>query len=599
MRIGILLVLVAALPCVVGGQISWDKHVLSSEFNGAVGVYSIDLDNDGDIDIIGTSKLNDTIMWWENISNGFDWDPHIIDQSFDGAHSVYSADIDGDSDLDVVGAAYSAGTYAWWENLGGAQSWSQHLISSGHYGAISVCVADINDDGDNDVIGAARYENDICYWENENGDGSQWEQYTLDNNYLGAFCVHSIDIDNDNDNDILTAGLDEDVITWWENIGNENWIEHVIGDNYDGAHWVNAGDIDNDGDIDIVGAAVFSDMLTWWENENFGDQWIEHTITDNFNGASCIIIDYVDSDNNIDIVGAAEYANEVSWWKSIENGSDWIKYTIDDEFDFAYAVTSGDLDADGDTDIIGTAHDGNEIAYWEQKGSYLTIEIEPFGVPVVVPPAGGFIDFEVRIINTSGDLVWFSAWTTAELPNGNLISPVLLYNYLGIQAYSGWVTVASQGVPGFAPAGEYIYSASVGTFPTLTLSTDSFVFNKTGVAAYTGSAVYTWVGTGDWSQAGTGTATSHAPSRYSITPSYPNPFNPSTTVAVSLPEASELTVSVFNVTGQQVAELANGQFTAGQHNLTFDAQGLASGLYFIHATVPGQLNQVQKVMLVR
>jgi len=88
------------------------------------------------------------------------------------------------------------------------------------------------------------------------------------------------------------------------------------------------------------------------------------------------------------------------------------------------------------------------------------------------------------------------------------------------------------------------------------------------------------------------------PSYFSLN-SYPNPFNPATTIQVSLPEAGELSVTVFNITGQQVATLASGSYNAGTHILTFDGTNLASGIYFARATVPGHLDQVQKVMLVR
>jgi len=70
-------------------------------------------------------------------------------------------------------------------------------------------------------------------------------------------------------------------------------------------------------------------------------------------------------------------------------------------------------------------------------------------------------------------------------------------------------------------------------------------------------------------------------------------------VTVALPEASDLTVSVFNVMGQQVAPLANGQFNAGNHTFNLDASELASGLSFIHAEVPSHLNTTHKVMLAR
>ena len=68
-------------------------------------------------------------------------------------------------------------------------------------------------------------------------------------------------------------------------------------------------------------------------------------------------------------------------------------------------------------------------------------------------------------------------------------------------------------------------------------------------------------------------------------------------MSIGLP--AELKVLVFNVMGQQVAELANGSFNAGLQTFTINGSNLASGIYFVRATVPGDLNQVQKVMLVR
>ncbi|HEX05436.1 MAG TPA: T9SS type A sorting domain-containing protein, partial [Bacteroidetes bacterium] len=89
------------------------------------------------------------------------------------------------------------------------------------------------------------------------------------------------------------------------------------------------------------------------------------------------------------------------------------------------------------------------------------------------------------------------------------------------------------------------------------------------------------------------------PTSYGMESAYPNPFNPTTMISVSLPKTADLTVAVYNVTGQQVAELADASYGAGTHQFTFDASGMASGLYFVRATVPGQMNQVQKVVLMK
>ncbi len=89
------------------------------------------------------------------------------------------------------------------------------------------------------------------------------------------------------------------------------------------------------------------------------------------------------------------------------------------------------------------------------------------------------------------------------------------------------------------------------------------------------------------------------PAEFELKQAYPNPFNPTTTVSVILPETAELNVTVFNVAGQQVAELTSGKLVAGTHSFVFDASHLASGLYFVQAQVPGKLNEIQKITLMK
>ena len=79
------------------------------------------------------------------------------------------------------------------------------------------------------------------------------------------------------------------------------------------------------------------------------------------------------------------------------------------------------------------------------------------------------------------------------------------------------------------------------------------------------------------------------PASYELSRNYPNPFNPSTNIDVSLPGAAKVTVVVYDLLGREVATLANGVYPAGTHRLVWNAgddagHPAASGVYFVRLT---------------
>ncbi len=89
------------------------------------------------------------------------------------------------------------------------------------------------------------------------------------------------------------------------------------------------------------------------------------------------------------------------------------------------------------------------------------------------------------------------------------------------------------------------------------------------------------------------------PTEFAISDIYPNPFNPSTTISIALPNSGHLSLKIFNLLGQEVALLASDHFNAGMKQFSFNADKMASGIYFVKATLPGKSTQIKKVMLVR
>jgi len=80
---------------------------------------------------------------------------------------------------------------------------------------------------------------------------------------------------------------------------------------------------------------------------------------------------------------------------------------------------------------------------------------------------------------------------------------------------------------------------------------------------------------------------SNIPKEYKLTQNYPNPFNPSTTISFDLPVNSNIVLKVFNLLGEQVAKLADGEYLAGSHQVIFDASNLSSGLYIYRIQAKG------------
>ena len=153
---------------------SWTKHLIDGSASQPMGVQAVDMDKDGDTDVVIGELTGNTFSWWENTDNfGTAWSQHIIDNNFSGAYQMHCADLDYDGDIDVVGQDNSNGTISWWENTDGiGTSWSEYNIKQiPFYYTRGIFISDIDDDGDLDVIGAYYSGNSML--KTMSGDGQR------------------------------------------------------------------------------------------------------------------------------------------------------------------------------------------------------------------------------------------------------------------------------------------------------------------------------------------------------------------------------------------------------------------------------------------
>jgi len=88
------------------------------------------------------------------------------------------------------------------------------------------------------------------------------------------------------------------------------------------------------------------------------------------------------------------------------------------------------------------------------------------------------------------------------------------------------------------------------------------------------------------------------PGEFRLFPVYPNPFNHTTTITYQLPVASHVSLRIYDTAGRLVADLVNGMRAAGVHQVTWDASGMPSGLYFCRLQAGG-FSEVTKLMLLK
>lgn len=247
---------------VLVGQLSFQRHEISSSLDwGGTSVYAIDIDSDGDIDILTTDQENDKISWYENDGsenftehaiNNYDTDGYNTGEEgdADGANGVYAIDIDGDGDTDVLSTSYNDGKVAWYEN-DGSENFSQNVITTSSNYASDIIAIDIDGDGDIDVLSASGYDAKVAWYEN---DGSQnFTEHTITSSATGANIVHALDLDRDGDIDVVSR--DGNTSVWFENNGSGSFTEHqlpAISGSNNVCYAVFPIDLDNDGDIDII-----------------------------------------------------------------------------------------------------------------------------------------------------------------------------------------------------------------------------------------------------------------------------------------------------------------------------------------------------------
>jgi len=230
----------------------------------------------------------------------------------------------------------------------------------------------------------------------------------------------------------------------------------------------------------------------------------------------------------------------------------------------------------------------------------ISITVDPAaGDPVIVPGSGRIFNFDVTIENNGSSTLEAQTWNKVTLvgAGGEEVGPVggIPVTNITVAANSSFTTTITLEVPPGVPAGTYPFNQIVGTFPSFELDRDTFTFIKTAGPSLTKA------GTDDWGLSPKTEVT--IPEEFALEQNFPNPFNPSTTIAYQIPTAETVRMTIYDLTGRQVRELLNENKSAGYHTIQWDGknqigQQVSSGLY-IYQISAGKFNQTRKMAFVK
>lgn len=210
----------------------------------------------------------------------------------------------------------------------------------------------------------------------------------------------------------------------------------------------------------------------------------------------------------------------------------------------------------------------------------ITLSMTPENPPIIVPPHGGYVDFEIELSNSGFEPCQVEVWLALDMPFGITGEPYDYYYTIDINPGQTIVRQVSQYIRANFNPGECILYAIAGNHPDDPWVMDSFQFTK---AENLNCALST-----------DSVETAENRVEYAIGP---NPFNNSTTISFYLPVAGETSLKVYDISGREIQSLVDNQLSMGKHEIVWDAEGIASGVYFARLEYGGRTNVVKVILM--
>ncbi len=304
-------------------EVSWGYEIRVDE---ATKVSTVDIDGDGDLDLISAFFSENKISWFENKGFGNFSEEKVIARNLGNVNFISPVDIDKDGDIDILSTSgWLPSNYdhklVWHKNNGSGSFSAQNIfVSSIFIAPRSAIVGDIDLDGDLDILSAFLGNHPKIAWFENDGNNSFFLERIITTEIKSGQNAELADIDGDGDLDVLSASYSDNKIAWYENNGSGSFSsQNLISTTAEGARHVYTEDLDNDGDIDVLSTSDLDDKLAWYENNGLGDFSNEKILSVNDFLENDICIGDIDNDGDSDILAAFWKDSRIMWYENLTN----------------------------------------------------------------------------------------------------------------------------------------------------------------------------------------------------------------------------------------------------------------------------------------
>ncbi|MEM6684546.1 MAG: T9SS type A sorting domain-containing protein [Bacteroidota bacterium] len=347
------------------------QQLIATSITVVGAIQSEDMDQDGDLDVVHSSS--GSLSWIENTSSTTNNFSTVTSISSNSGFDEF-VDFNQDGNLDIFAA--SASVIVWNQNQGNYQFGSSEAIFNSGFQIYETKIADIDNDGDTDILFLSGSTPLRFYYILNNGDGTfmsptQIQQFS---SYVPDVELRISDADNDGDNDFfLVLGNNVQLI---ENLGSLNFSSATIVSNLIDLDAIEIDDMDTDGSVDLVMKSN-SRSLTLAKGNATTLQFTENAIiTSNVDNPVGVVAKDINGDGNKDIIFASEGDRKIGWYEYI--GGNQVfghQRLIHYEPGIPQDVKVFDMDGDGDLDIVSIAEgtqfvgENDSVSWFANDGS--------------------------------------------------------------------------------------------------------------------------------------------------------------------------------------------------------------------------------------